>query len=187
MAFIATVPLARAVCNAGGMGMLGIPAMPPDVLQAAIRDIKAVDPRLLRGRYHCTVQRDRAHRRRFCARNAPERQLRGSCDAVVRLNARTDDACPDGADRPFNRQRRRILPAKHFIDTIVEKSTGAHGYGLGVGGAARSPNYGLLSSSLDARAHRTPVERFVAVTALIASSTCLHVARNCWRPQCCRP
>ena len=44
MAFIATVPLARAVCNAGGMGMLGIPAMPPDVLQAAIRDVKAVDP-----------------------------------------------------------------------------------------------------------------------------------------------
>ena len=45
MAFIATAaPLARAVCNAGGMGMLGIPAMPPDVLQAAIRDVKAVDP-----------------------------------------------------------------------------------------------------------------------------------------------
>ena len=44
MAFIATAPLVRAVCNAGGMGMLGIPAMPPDVLQAAIRDVKAVDP-----------------------------------------------------------------------------------------------------------------------------------------------
>ena len=44
MAFIATVPLVRAVCNAGGMGMLGIPAMPPDVLQVAIRDVKAVDP-----------------------------------------------------------------------------------------------------------------------------------------------
>src|SRR5262249_20355690 len=44
MAFIATAPLARAVCKAGGMGMLGIPAMPPDVLRAAIRDIKAVDP-----------------------------------------------------------------------------------------------------------------------------------------------
>src|SRR6478609_12144850 len=26
MAFIATAPLVRAVCNAGGMGMLGIPA-----------------------------------------------------------------------------------------------------------------------------------------------------------------
>ena len=38
MAFIATAPLVRAVCNAGGMGVLGIPAMPPDVLQAAIRD-----------------------------------------------------------------------------------------------------------------------------------------------------
>jgi enoyl-[acyl-carrier protein] reductase II len=44
MAFIATTPLVRAVCNAGGMGMLGIAAMPPDVLQAAIRDVKAVDP-----------------------------------------------------------------------------------------------------------------------------------------------
>ena len=41
MAFIATAPLVRAVCNAGGMGMLGSPAMPPDVLQAAIRDVKA--------------------------------------------------------------------------------------------------------------------------------------------------
>ena len=44
MAFIATAPLARAVCNAGGMGMLGMAAMPPGVLQAAIRDIKAVEP-----------------------------------------------------------------------------------------------------------------------------------------------
>ena len=44
MAFIATGPLVRAVCKAGGLGMLGSPAMPPDVLQAAIRDIKAVDP-----------------------------------------------------------------------------------------------------------------------------------------------
>src|ERR1700735_4594796 len=44
MAFIATAPLVRAVCNAGGMGMLGIPPIPPDVLQAAIRDVKAVDP-----------------------------------------------------------------------------------------------------------------------------------------------
>jgi enoyl-[acyl-carrier protein] reductase II len=44
MAFIATAPLVRAVCKAGGMGMLGAPAMPPEVLQAAIRDIKAVDP-----------------------------------------------------------------------------------------------------------------------------------------------
>ena len=44
MAFIATAPLVRAVCTAGGMGMLGIPAMPPDVLRAAIRDVKAVDP-----------------------------------------------------------------------------------------------------------------------------------------------
>ena len=44
MAFIATVPLVRAVCEAGGRGMMGAPAMPPEVLQAAIRDIKAVDP-----------------------------------------------------------------------------------------------------------------------------------------------
>ena len=40
----------------GGMGMSGIPAMPADVLRASRR------PRVLRGRYHCTVQRDRAHR-----------------------------------------------------------------------------------------------------------------------------
>jgi enoyl-[acyl-carrier protein] reductase II len=44
MAFIATPPLVRAVCSAGGMGMLGGAAMPPDVLQAAIRDVKAVNP-----------------------------------------------------------------------------------------------------------------------------------------------
>jgi len=44
MAFIATAPLVRAVCEAGGMGMLGAAAMPPDVLQEAIRDIKAVNP-----------------------------------------------------------------------------------------------------------------------------------------------
>jgi enoyl-[acyl-carrier protein] reductase II len=44
MAFIATAPLVRAVCEAAGMGMLGIAAMPPDILQAAIRDIKAAGP-----------------------------------------------------------------------------------------------------------------------------------------------
>jgi enoyl-[acyl-carrier protein] reductase II len=44
MAFIATAPLVRAVCEAGGMGVLGIPAMPPNVLQEAIRDVKAVNP-----------------------------------------------------------------------------------------------------------------------------------------------
>jgi hypothetical protein len=60
------------------------------------------------------------------------------------LDARTDVACSDGTDRPFNRQRTRILLAKHFIDTTVEKSTGAHG---------NCPNYRLLSSSLDGRAH----------------------------------
>ena len=44
MAFVATAPLVRAVCSAGGMGMLGSAAMPPDVLQAAIREIKGVNP-----------------------------------------------------------------------------------------------------------------------------------------------
>src|SRR5262249_14653033 len=36
--------LVRAVCEAGGMGMLGTAAMPPNVLQAAIREGKADDP-----------------------------------------------------------------------------------------------------------------------------------------------
>ena len=68
MAFIATAPLARAVCNGGGMGMLGIPAMPPDVLQAAIRDVKAVDPAcfgvdiIAAGIGLNPHQRERAHR-----------------------------------------------------------------------------------------------------------------------------
>ena len=44
MAFIATAPLVRAVCKVGGMGMLGAAAMPPDVLQAPLRCIKAADP-----------------------------------------------------------------------------------------------------------------------------------------------
>jgi enoyl-[acyl-carrier protein] reductase II len=44
MAFIATAPLVRAVCEAGGMGMLGAAAMPPDMLQTALRDIKAAGP-----------------------------------------------------------------------------------------------------------------------------------------------
>ena len=61
MAFIATAPLVRAVCKAGGMGMLGAAVMPPDVLQAALRDIKAADPGCF-GQFHCTVQRHRAHR-----------------------------------------------------------------------------------------------------------------------------
>jgi enoyl-[acyl-carrier protein] reductase II len=45
MAFIATAPLARAVCQAGGMGMLGISAMPPDTLRSAIRNVKTGDHR----------------------------------------------------------------------------------------------------------------------------------------------
>jgi enoyl-[acyl-carrier protein] reductase II len=44
MAFIATASLVRAVCKAGGMGMLGATAMPPDVLHAAFREIKAAGP-----------------------------------------------------------------------------------------------------------------------------------------------
>ena len=44
MAFIATTPLVQAVCKAGGMGMMGAAAMPPDVPQAALRDINAADP-----------------------------------------------------------------------------------------------------------------------------------------------
>jgi len=44
MAFVATPALVRAVCSVGGMGMLGSAAMPPAVLQAAIRSVKAVNP-----------------------------------------------------------------------------------------------------------------------------------------------
>jgi NAD(P)H-dependent flavin oxidoreductase YrpB (nitropropane dioxygenase family) len=44
MAFVATAPLVRAVCEAGGMGMLGAAAMPQDVLQEAIRSVKAINP-----------------------------------------------------------------------------------------------------------------------------------------------
>ena len=62
MAFVATTPLVRAVCKAGGMGMLGAAAMPPDVLQAALRDIKAADPGCFGVNFICMVQRHRAHR-----------------------------------------------------------------------------------------------------------------------------
>ena len=44
MAFVATTPLVRAVCSAGGMGVVGSAAMPPDVLRDAIRDVKAAGP-----------------------------------------------------------------------------------------------------------------------------------------------
>jgi NAD(P)H-dependent flavin oxidoreductase YrpB (nitropropane dioxygenase family) len=40
MAFVATAPLATAVCEAGGLGMMGIAAMSPDVLRAQISDIR---------------------------------------------------------------------------------------------------------------------------------------------------
>jgi enoyl-[acyl-carrier protein] reductase II len=40
MAFVATAPLATAVCEAGGLGMIGIAAMSPEVLRAQIGDIR---------------------------------------------------------------------------------------------------------------------------------------------------
>jgi NAD(P)H-dependent flavin oxidoreductase YrpB (nitropropane dioxygenase family) len=39
MAFVATAPLVKAVCAAGGLGVLGSAGMPPEVLRAAIREI----------------------------------------------------------------------------------------------------------------------------------------------------
>jgi NAD(P)H-dependent flavin oxidoreductase YrpB (nitropropane dioxygenase family) len=41
MAFVATQPLVEAVCAAGGMGILGIAAMPPDRLRTTLRDLRA--------------------------------------------------------------------------------------------------------------------------------------------------
>ncbi len=40
MAFVATAPLAAAVCRAGGLGMIGIAAMSPDLLRAQIGEIR---------------------------------------------------------------------------------------------------------------------------------------------------
>jgi NAD(P)H-dependent flavin oxidoreductase YrpB (nitropropane dioxygenase family) len=40
MAFVATAPLATAVCNAGGLGMIGIAAMSPAVRRAQIGEIR---------------------------------------------------------------------------------------------------------------------------------------------------
>ena len=45
MAFVATAPLATAVCNAGGLGMIGIAAMSPPVLRAQIDDIRRATSR----------------------------------------------------------------------------------------------------------------------------------------------
>ncbi len=45
MAFVATAPLATEVCNAGGLGMIGIAAMPPAVLRAQIGDIRRATSR----------------------------------------------------------------------------------------------------------------------------------------------
>ena len=44
MAFVATAPLATAVCNAGGLGMIGIAAMSPPVLRAQIGNIRWTGP-----------------------------------------------------------------------------------------------------------------------------------------------
>ncbi len=41
MAFISTAPLATAVSNAGGMGVLGAAAMPPDLFRSQIQAVKA--------------------------------------------------------------------------------------------------------------------------------------------------
>ena len=62
MAFVATTPLVLSVCKAGGMGMLGAAAMPPEVLQAALRETQSSRPCMLRGQFHCAVQRHRTHR-----------------------------------------------------------------------------------------------------------------------------
>jgi NAD(P)H-dependent flavin oxidoreductase YrpB (nitropropane dioxygenase family) len=42
MAFVATAPLAAAVCKAGGLGMIGIAAMEPAFLRAQINEIRRV-------------------------------------------------------------------------------------------------------------------------------------------------
>jgi NAD(P)H-dependent flavin oxidoreductase YrpB (nitropropane dioxygenase family) len=40
MAFVATAPLAAAVSNAGGLGMIGVAAMSPEVVRAQIGDVR---------------------------------------------------------------------------------------------------------------------------------------------------
>jgi enoyl-[acyl-carrier protein] reductase II len=40
MAFVATAPLATAVCNAGGLGMIGVAAMSPEVVRAQIGEVR---------------------------------------------------------------------------------------------------------------------------------------------------
>jgi NAD(P)H-dependent flavin oxidoreductase YrpB (nitropropane dioxygenase family) len=45
MAFVATASLATAICNAGGLGMIGIAAMSPAVLRAQIGDIRRATSR----------------------------------------------------------------------------------------------------------------------------------------------
>lgn len=45
MAFVATPPLASAVCNAGGLGMIGIAAMDPAFLRAQIQEIRGATDR----------------------------------------------------------------------------------------------------------------------------------------------
>lgn len=76
MAFIATAPLVRAVCSAGGMGMSGTAAMPPDALQAA-RRYQSDRPRVVRRQYHRAIQRDRAYRRVHRRKGTSRRLLLG--------------------------------------------------------------------------------------------------------------
>ena len=45
MAFVATAPLASAVCRAGGLGVIGIAAMPPALLRSQIGEIRRATDR----------------------------------------------------------------------------------------------------------------------------------------------
>jgi len=45
MAFVATAPLATAICKAGGLGMIGIAAMSPAILRAQIGEIRRTTSR----------------------------------------------------------------------------------------------------------------------------------------------
>ena len=60
MAFIATAPLVRAVCNAAEWECWVFLQRPRRAASGDPR-YQSSRPRVLRGRYHCTVQRDRAH------------------------------------------------------------------------------------------------------------------------------
>src|SRR2546421_12532501 len=61
MAFVATAPLASAVCKAGGLGMIGIAAMDPAFLRSQIGEIRRAPNRTV-GVDICPVQRARTDR-----------------------------------------------------------------------------------------------------------------------------